>query len=148
MCDSSSNIDYHCWSQASRTIMDSNKSTALFEIPQLSAQQGGLWECRVSTNGGQDSRKFNLTVKGKSFKKETSRNHFVSIFSIYFFSCSSSEPPVPTTVPKLLEKRSKQLLVLPGDTYRGDGPIIFTKILYKPEKNRNSWSSIIGESSE
>ncbi|CAG11565.1 unnamed protein product, partial [Tetraodon nigroviridis] len=101
---------------ASRTIMDSNKSTAVFEIPQLNAQQGGLWECRVSTNGGQDSRKFNLTVK---------------------------EPPVPTTVPTLLEKKSKQLLVLPGDTYRGDGPILFTKILYKPEKNGNSWSSII-----
>uniref|UniRef100_H3DL56 Tyrosine-protein kinase receptor Tie-1 n=1 Tax=Tetraodon nigroviridis TaxID=99883 RepID=H3DL56_TETNG len=102
--------------KASRTIMDSNKSTAVFEIPQLNAQQGGLWECRVSTNGGQDSRKFNLTVK---------------------------EPPVPTTVPTLLEKKSKQLLVLPGDTYRGDGPILFTKILYKPEKNGNSWSSII-----
>lgn len=52
---------------------------------------------------------------------------------------------MPTTVPKLLEKRSKQLLVVPGDTYRGDGPIIFTKILYKPEKNENSWSSIIGK---
>lgn len=52
------------YSQASHTVMDSNKSTALFEIPRLSAQQGGLWECRVSTNGGQDSRKFNLTIKG------------------------------------------------------------------------------------
>lgn len=51
-------------SQASRTVMDSNKSTASFEIPRLTAQQGGLWECRVSTNGGQDSRKFNLTIKG------------------------------------------------------------------------------------
>lgn len=51
-------------SQASRTVMDSNKSTALFEIPQLTAQQGGLWECRVSTSGGHDSRKFNLTIKG------------------------------------------------------------------------------------
>lgn len=128
--------------------MDSNKSTALFEIPQLSAQQGGLWECRVSTNGGQDSRKFNLTVKGKSLQKETSRNYFVSIFHMYFFFCPSSEPPVPTTAPKLLKKRSKQLLVVPGDTYRGDGPIIFTKILYKPEKNGNSWSSIIGKSSK
>ncbi|XP_027146246.1 tyrosine-protein kinase receptor Tie-1 isoform X2 [Larimichthys crocea] len=102
--------------KASRTVMDSNKSTALFEIPRLSAQQGGLWECRVSTNGGHDSCKFNLTIK---------------------------EPPVPTTAPKLLERRSKQLLVMPGDSYRGDGPIISTKILYKPVKNGNSWSSII-----
>lgn len=65
--------------------MDSNKSTALFEIPQLSAQQGGLWECRVSTNGGQDSRKFNLTVKGTGLQKETSRNYLVSTFYMYFF---------------------------------------------------------------
>lgn len=52
------------FSQASHTIMNSNKSTAMFEIPRLTAEEGGLWECRVSTNGGQDSRKFNLTVKG------------------------------------------------------------------------------------
>lgn len=58
------NVCYVFYSQASQTIMDSNKSTALFEIPYLSSQQGGLWECRVSTNGGQDSRKFNLTIKG------------------------------------------------------------------------------------
>lgn len=44
--------------------MDSNKSTALFEIPRLSPEHGGLWECRVSTNGGLDSHKFNLTIKG------------------------------------------------------------------------------------
>ncbi|XP_035504678.1 tyrosine-protein kinase receptor Tie-1 isoform X3 [Scophthalmus maximus] len=102
--------------QASRTTMDSNKSTALFEIPRLSAQQGGMWECRVSTNGGQDSHKFSVTIK---------------------------EPPVPTTAPKLLEKRSKQLLVLPVDSHRGDGPIISTRLLYKPVENGDSWSSII-----
>ncbi|XP_039667248.1 tyrosine-protein kinase receptor Tie-1 isoform X4 [Perca fluviatilis] len=102
--------------KASRTVMDSNKSTALFEIPRLSAQQGGLWECRVSTNGGQDSLKFNLTIK---------------------------EPPVPTTAPKLLEKRSKQLLVMPVDSHRGDGPIVSTRLLYKPVENGDSWSSII-----
>uniref|UniRef100_A0A7N8WRT5 receptor protein-tyrosine kinase n=1 Tax=Mastacembelus armatus TaxID=205130 RepID=A0A7N8WRT5_9TELE len=99
-----------------KTVMDSNKSTALFEIPHLSAQQGGLWECRVSTNGGQDSRKFNLTIK---------------------------EPPVPTTPPKLLEKRSKQLLVMPGDSYRGDGPIVSTKVHYQRLDNEDHWSSII-----
>ncbi|KAF7657524.1 hypothetical protein LDENG_00025950 [Lucifuga dentata] len=102
--------------KASQTIMDSNKSTAQFEIPRLSAEDGGLWECRVSTNGGHDSRKFNLTVK---------------------------EPPVPTTPPKLLEKSSKQLVVMPVDSYRGDGPIVSTKLLYKPMDNGDSWSSII-----
>uniref|UniRef100_A0A673C307 Tyrosine-protein kinase receptor Tie-1 n=1 Tax=Sphaeramia orbicularis TaxID=375764 RepID=A0A673C307_9TELE len=92
------------------------RSTAHFEIPRLSAEQGGLWECRVSTNGGQDSRKFNLTIK---------------------------EPPVPTSAPKLLERRSKQLLVMPVDSHRGDGPIVSTRLLYKPVENKDSWSSII-----
>uniref|UniRef100_A0A8B9RGY5 receptor protein-tyrosine kinase n=1 Tax=Astyanax mexicanus TaxID=7994 RepID=A0A8B9RGY5_ASTMX len=79
--------------------------TAQFEITQLTAEHGGLWECRVSTNGGQDSCKFNLTVK---------------------------EPPSPTTPPKLIEKTSKQLVVKPMEHYRGDGPIMSTKVLYRP----------------
>uniref|UniRef100_A0A671Y2D3 Tyrosine-protein kinase receptor Tie-1 n=1 Tax=Sparus aurata TaxID=8175 RepID=A0A671Y2D3_SPAAU len=101
----------------SRTVMDSNKSTALFEIPRLSAQQGGLWECRVSTNGGQDSCKFILTVKGLC-------------------------PPVPITAPKLLKQGSKQLLVRPIEGHKGDGPIVSTRLLYKPVENGDSWSSI------
>lgn len=55
----------HMYLQASRTVMDSNRSTAEFDIPNLSAEQEGLWECRVSTDGGQDSREFTLTVKGE-----------------------------------------------------------------------------------
>lgn len=55
---------YTFFLQASRTVMDSNRSTAEFDIPNLSAEQEGLWECRVSTDGGQDSREFTLTVKG------------------------------------------------------------------------------------
>ncbi|XP_031430929.1 tyrosine-protein kinase receptor Tie-1 isoform X2 [Clupea harengus] len=107
--------------QPIHTTTNSNKSTAHFEIPRLNAEHGGLWECRVSTNGGQDSRKFNLTVK---------------------------EPPCPTTPPKLLEKKSKQLVVMPVDTYRGDGPIISTKLLYKPMDSGDSFSSIRVYSSE
>uniref|UniRef100_A0A8C0YKX9 receptor protein-tyrosine kinase n=1 Tax=Cyprinus carpio carpio TaxID=630221 RepID=A0A8C0YKX9_CYPCA len=91
--------------KASHTTMDSKKSTAHFEIPRLSAEHNGLWECRVSTNGGQDSFKFTLTVK---------------------------EPPYPTTAPKLLSRSSKQLVVKPVETYAGDSPIISTKVLYKP----------------
>ncbi|XP_076870942.1 tyrosine-protein kinase receptor Tie-1 isoform X2 [Brachyhypopomus gauderio] len=102
--------------KASRTTMDSNKSTAQFEIPRLTIDYEGLWECRVSTNGGQDSRKFSLTVK---------------------------EPPCPTSAPKLIEKSSKQLIVKPVDHYRGDGPIVSTKLLYKPLETEDSWSSII-----
>uniref|UniRef100_A0A3P8Z0J0 Tyrosine-protein kinase receptor Tie-1 n=1 Tax=Esox lucius TaxID=8010 RepID=A0A3P8Z0J0_ESOLU len=95
--------------------------TAQFEIPRLTAEHAGLWECRVSTNGGQDSRKFNLTVK---------------------------EPPCPITPPKLLEKRSKQLVVMPVESYKGDGPIDSTKLLYKPMNSGDSWSSIIVYSRE
>uniref|UniRef100_A0A8B9L071 Tyrosine-protein kinase receptor Tie-1 n=1 Tax=Astyanax mexicanus TaxID=7994 RepID=A0A8B9L071_ASTMX len=91
-------------------------STAQFEITQLTAEHGGLWECRVSTNGGQDSCKFNLTVK---------------------------EPPSPTTPPKLIEKTSKQLVVKPMEHYRGDGPIMSTKVLYRPLETQDPWSSII-----
>lgn len=47
--------------------MDANKSTAHFVIPRLTPEDGGLWECRVSTEGGQDFCKFNLTVKGKAY---------------------------------------------------------------------------------
>ncbi|XP_063057311.1 tyrosine-protein kinase receptor Tie-1 isoform X5 [Engraulis encrasicolus] len=100
--------------QPVHTTTDSDKSTAHFEIKRLQAEHGGLWECRVSTNGGGDSRKFNLTVK---------------------------EPPRPTTPPRLLEKKSKQLVVIPMDVYTGDGPIISTKLLYKP-MGEESFSSI------
>lgn len=58
------------------------------------------------------------------------------------------EPPVPTTAPTLLEKRSKQLLVRPVGSHRGDGPITSTKVLYMPAQNANSWSSIIGKQEE
>ncbi|TRY59220.1 hypothetical protein DNTS_014616 [Danionella cerebrum] len=101
--------------KAFQTILDSKKSTAHFEIPRLSPEHSGLWECRVSTNGGQDSFKFILTVK---------------------------EPPYPTTAPKLLLRSSRQLVVKPVDAYAGDGPIVSTKLLYKPVGAEDSWSSI------
>lgn len=62
----------------------------------------------------------------------------------WIISCFYTVPPVPTTAPKLLEKRSKQLLVMPVESHKGDGPIISTKLLYKPVENRDFWSSIIG----
>lgn len=70
-------------------------------------------------------------------------NHVMHIIIKMYFSISS-EPPVPTTVPRLLEKGSNHLKVMPMDSYRGDGPIVTYKLLYKPEGNGDSWSSIIG----
>lgn len=141
---------YVFYSQASKTIMESNISTAMFEIPRLSAQQGGLWECRVSTNGGQDSRKFNLTVKGLSggfllINNSNKWRCFSDVIMQTLINSFHTEPPVPTTPPELLTKSSKQLVVRPIRSHRGDGPIISTKILYKPVKNKGSWSSIIGK---
>ncbi|KAA0712958.1 Tyrosine-protein kinase receptor [Triplophysa tibetana] len=107
--------------KASHTTQDARKSTAQFEITRLSAEHNGVWECRVSTNGGQDSRKFTLTVR---------------------------EPPYPTTAPKLLSKSSNKLIVKAVDTYAGDGPIISTKLLYKPMDTGDSSSSIIVYSSD
>lgn len=78
-------------------------------------------------------------------KTDNRRYLFLQNLTVRLCCCVLSEPPVPTTAPKLLEKRSKQLLVMPMDSHRGDGPIVSTRLLYKPEKNGDSWSSIIGE---
>ncbi|NP_001333079.1 tyrosine-protein kinase receptor Tie-1 precursor [Danio rerio] len=107
--------------KAFHTILDSKKSTAHFEIPRLSPEHNGLWECRVSTNGGQDSLKFTLTVK---------------------------EPPYPTAAPKLLLRSSRQLVVKAVDSYAGDGPIVSTKLLYKQVNTEDSWSPIIVHGSD
>ncbi|XP_047670034.1 tyrosine-protein kinase receptor Tie-1 [Tachysurus fulvidraco] len=102
--------------KASHITMDANKSTAHFVITNLTPKDGGLWECRVSTEGGQDFCKFNLTVK---------------------------EPPYPTSPPKLIEKNSKQIVVKPVEKYSGDGPISAIKLLYKPVESEHTWSTII-----
>ena len=173
------------------TTMDANKSTAEFAIPWLKAEHGGVWECRVSTNGGQDSRKFNLTVRGQNacsvcvcvrvlFYEQTTQMQIIIATALKRELCSVSvwggtryyllyhihlpnqagphtsgdkfshvsappEPPVPATPPQLQEKSSKQLVVMPMSSHRGDGPILSTKLLYKPMDNGDSWSSIIGE---
>uniref|UniRef100_A0A8C1ZI47 receptor protein-tyrosine kinase n=1 Tax=Cyprinus carpio TaxID=7962 RepID=A0A8C1ZI47_CYPCA len=54
----------------------------------------------------------------------------------------ASEPPYPSTAPKLLSRSSKQLVVKPVDTYKGDGPIISTKLLYKPVDTEDSFDQI------
>lgn len=123
--------------------MDSKKSTAHFEIPRLSAEHNGLWECRVSTNGGQDTFKFTLTVKGEIHLKCIHSSEVLTNWTEFALSCEL-EPPYPSTAPKLLSRSSKQLVVKPVDTYKGDGPIISTKLLYKPVDTEDSLSSVIG----
>uniref|UniRef100_A0A8C9WIH0 receptor protein-tyrosine kinase n=1 Tax=Scleropages formosus TaxID=113540 RepID=A0A8C9WIH0_SCLFO len=72
--------------------------------------------------------------------------------------CSATGNPLPSHTTIQLRKvdsailqvrgKSKQLVVKPVDTYKGDGPIISTKLLYKPMETGDSWSSIIGNFSK
>lgn len=91
-------------------------------------------------------------VNSPSLLKVCDLWHFKVLYRLVNFKiikkrpCFFSVPPMPITAPKLLEKRSKQLLVMPVYTSVGDGPIISIRVLYKPVENKNEdlWSSIIG----
>ncbi|XP_070601194.1 tyrosine-protein kinase receptor Tie-1 isoform X4 [Erythrolamprus reginae] len=97
-----------------KAIMEKDMTTCEFQVSQVVSSDSGLWECRVSTSGGQDSGKFKVTVK---------------------------VPPVPLSPPKLLAKKSQQLVISLVGPISGDGPIISIKVLYKPQTG-SSWSSI------
>lgn len=56
---------FPCLSQSTKAIVEPNRTTAEFEVPRLALGDSGLWECRVSTSGGQDSRRFRVNVKGQ-----------------------------------------------------------------------------------
>uniref|UniRef100_A0A8C5RQE3 receptor protein-tyrosine kinase n=1 Tax=Laticauda laticaudata TaxID=8630 RepID=A0A8C5RQE3_LATLA len=97
-----------------KAIMEKDMTTCEFQVSQVVSSDSGLWECRVSTTGGQDNGKFKVTVK---------------------------VPPVPLSPPKLLAKKSQQLVISPVGPMAGDGPLISIKVLYKPQIG-SSWSSI------
>ncbi|XP_034270724.1 tyrosine-protein kinase receptor Tie-1 isoform X4 [Pantherophis guttatus] len=97
-----------------KAIMEKDMTTCEFQVSRVVSSDSGLWECRVSTTGGQDSGKFKVTVK---------------------------VPPVPLGPPKLLAKKSQQLVISPVGPIAGDGPLISIKVLYKPQIG-SSWSSI------
>ncbi|KAL7985190.1 hypothetical protein Chor_003760 [Crotalus horridus] len=97
-----------------KAIMEKDMTTCEFQVSQVVSPDSGLWECRVSTTGGQDSGKFKVTVK---------------------------VPPVPLYPPRLLAKKSQQLVISPAGPIVGDGPLISIKVLYKPQIG-SSWSSI------
>ncbi|XP_050817069.1 tyrosine-protein kinase receptor Tie-1 isoform X3 [Gopherus flavomarginatus] len=104
-----------------KAIMETDKTTSEFLVPMLTKADTGLWECRVSTSGGQDSRRVKVNVK---------------------------VPPVPLRPPRLLAKQSRQLVVSPVDGFSGDGPVTSIKLLYKPKDNTSPWSSIVVDNSE
>ncbi|XP_053325866.1 tyrosine-protein kinase receptor Tie-1 [Spea bombifrons] len=103
---------------ASKAVLDQERSTCEFMVQSLSLVDNGLWECRVSTSGGQDSRKFQVHVR---------------------------EPPVPLEPPVLLEKHSRKLLVAPFRRFSGNGPVTSVKIFYKPKDGNSHWTTIVAE---
>ncbi|XP_008149482.2 tyrosine-protein kinase receptor Tie-1 [Eptesicus fuscus] len=106
---------------STKAIVEPDRTTAEFEVPSLALGDSGLWECRVSTSGGQDSRRFKVNVK---------------------------VPPVPLTAPGLLAKQSRQLVVSPLVSYSGDGPITSVRLHYRPQESTRAWSSIVVDPSE
>ncbi|KAL9845951.1 tyrosine-protein kinase receptor Tie-1 isoform 4-T4 [Geothlypis trichas] len=104
-----------------KTIIEPKQITCEFEARHLTKADTGLWECRVSTTGGQDSRKVKVNIR---------------------------VPPVPLSAPRLLAKQSRQLVVSPVDSFSGDGPITSIKLFYKPKDDHSAWSSIVVDNSE
>ncbi|XP_004740649.1 tyrosine-protein kinase receptor Tie-1 isoform X1 [Mustela putorius furo] len=106
---------------STKAIVEPDRTTAEFEVPRLALGDSGLWECRVSTSGGQDSRRFRVNVK---------------------------VPPVPLTAPRLLAKQSRQLVVSPLVSFSGDGPITSVRLHYRPQDSTMAWSAIVVDPSE
>nr|XP_058930306.1 tyrosine-protein kinase receptor Tie-1 isoform X3 [Kogia breviceps] len=106
---------------STKAIVEPDRTTAEFEVPRLALGDSGLWECRVSTSGGQDSRRFRVNVK---------------------------VPPVPLTAPRLLAKQSRQLVVSPLVSFSGDGPIASVRLHYRPQDSTMAWSTIVVDPSE
>ncbi|OXB68482.1 hypothetical protein ASZ78_000419 [Callipepla squamata] len=104
-----------------KAIIESGQITCEFQVQHLTKADAGLWECRVSTTGGQDSRKVKVNIR---------------------------VPPSPLNPPRLLAKQSRQLVVSPVDCFSGDGPIVSVKLLYKPKDDASVWSSIVVDNSE
>ncbi|NXT80417.1 TIE1 kinase, partial [Zapornia atra] len=104
-----------------KAIIEPGQITCEFQVRHLTKADTGLWECRVSTTGGQDSRKVKVNIR---------------------------VPPAPLTPPRLLAKQSRQLVVSPVDCFSGDGPIVSIKLLYKPKDDTSAWSSIVVDNSE
>ncbi|XP_037354838.1 tyrosine-protein kinase receptor Tie-1 isoform X3 [Talpa occidentalis] len=106
---------------STKSIVEPDRTTAEFEVSHLDLADSGLWECRVSTSGGQDSRRFRVSIK---------------------------VPPEPLTAPRLLAKQSRQLVVSPLSSFSGDGPITSVRLHYRPQDSTIAWSAIVVDPSE
>ncbi|XP_060093170.1 angiopoietin-1 receptor isoform X1 [Heteronotia binoei] len=94
----------------------SNQSEATFYIEKVQPPDSGTWVCVVETVAGMTEKPFQITVK---------------------------VVPVPINAPKLVDRGHNFLIIdVNADPHTGDGPIVSTKILYKPAKQYYTWKSI------
>uniref|UniRef100_A0A8D0HIF5 receptor protein-tyrosine kinase n=1 Tax=Sphenodon punctatus TaxID=8508 RepID=A0A8D0HIF5_SPHPU len=92
-----------------------NQSEAMFHVKRILPPDSGTWVCTVQTVAGMAEKPFQVTVK---------------------------VVPVPLNAPKMLERGHNFLTIdLNADSHSGDGPIVLTKLLYKPAKVSQSWKS-------
>ncbi|XP_038257931.1 angiopoietin-1 receptor isoform X8 [Dermochelys coriacea] len=96
----------------------SNRSEAKFHINRIQPPDSGTWICSVQTVAGMAEEPFWVTVK---------------------------VPPVPQSAPRMIDSGHNFLTInINADSHTGDGPIVSTKLLYKPAKGYQPWMSVEG----
>ncbi|XP_077027207.1 angiopoietin-1 receptor isoform X2 [Agelaius phoeniceus] len=97
-------------------ISTSNRSEAMFRINRVLPGDTGTWVCSVQTVAGMAEKPFQVTVK---------------------------VPPVPQYAPRLTDRGHNFLIIdINAELHNGDGPVVSTKLLYKPAKRYQSWMSV------
>ncbi|XP_076218695.1 angiopoietin-1 receptor isoform X2 [Aptenodytes patagonicus] len=97
-------------------IVTSNRSEAMFTINRIQPRDTGTWVCSVQTVAGMAEKPFQVTVK---------------------------VPPVPQYAPRLTDSGHNFLIIdINAEIHLGDGPVVSTKLLYKPAKRYQSWMSV------
>uniref|UniRef100_G1N963 receptor protein-tyrosine kinase n=1 Tax=Meleagris gallopavo TaxID=9103 RepID=G1N963_MELGA len=93
-------------------IVTSNRSEAMFTISRVLPRDTGTWVCSVQTVAGMAEKAFHVTVK---------------------------VPPVPQYAPRLTNSGHNFLIIdINAELHTGDGPVVSTKLLYKPAKLKGS----------
>ncbi|XP_064259562.1 angiopoietin-1 receptor isoform X3 [Passer domesticus] len=97
-------------------ISTSNHSEAMFRINRVLPGDTGTWVCSVQTVAGMAEKPFQVAVK---------------------------VPPVPQYAPRLTDRGHNFLIIdINAELHNGDGPVVSTKLLYKPAKRYQSWMSV------
>ncbi|XP_062904976.1 angiopoietin-1 receptor [Mobula hypostoma] len=93
-----------------------NYTISTFRVAKITPSDSGEWICRVKTSAGIAKRPFNVSVK---------------------------VPPRPQTPPTKAKSGIQYIIVNANvEPHIGDGPIIQTKLLYKPTGALQSWTTV------